>query len=135
MRYKNLDSHPWTVFIDENKYYWIEEYPWIEYTQALNGFIYAIYGLYEYYLLTNDFYCKVLLQAAITTIRHNIQKYRIENAISYYCLRHKGQIATYHMFHIEQLQMLYKITGDTFFRETADLFYNDYHLSANPEIQ
>ncbi|MBA4550557.1 MAG: D-glucuronyl C5-epimerase family protein [Thermoactinomyces vulgaris] len=34
----------WVVMF-ENSYYWIEEY----HRKVLNGFIFAIYGLYNYY--------------------------------------------------------------------------------------
>ncbi len=122
------DFNPWTVFIDENGYYWIEEYPTeLGRTRALNGFIYALYGLYDYYLLTKDEGCREYLLASITTVKHYIEEYRNPGDISYYCLRHKLKYPNYHKYHTEQLSMLYKITGDSYFLKMFNLFYNDYH--------
>ncbi len=120
-------SNPWTVFIDERGYYWIEEYPWVERTQALNGFVFGIYGLYDYYITFRDMLAFQLCQAAISTIQEYIYTYRYPGGVSYYCLRHKQQIPKYHIIHTQQLNMLYKITQADFFKTAEDLFYSDYH--------
>lgn len=121
----------WTVFIDEDGYYWIEEYP-INYPEAaagrvLNGFIYSIYGLYDYYLLTKDPEVKNILLGSITTIYNYIPQYRDIGDLSFYCLRHLHKDALYHRYHQLQLSMLTNITGDPFFQAMADSLYNDYH--------
>lgn len=121
------NSNPWTVFIDDRGYYWIEEYPYIERTQALNGFIFGIYGLYDYYIILKDLLAFELCQAAITTVQEYIYTYRVPGGISYYCQRHKQQIPKYHIIHTQQLFMLYKITQADFFRTAAEAFYSDYH--------
>lgn len=127
-RYLHRKHSPWVVFKDQYDYYWIEEYPTtFGYTQALNGFIFAIYGLYEYYLLTKSKECEVLLKAAITTIQNYINLYRNPGDMSYYCLRHKIKYENYHLYHTEQLFMLYKITGANFFYTMFIHFYDDAH--------
>jgi len=127
--FKNLKGmhEPWTVFIDPQGYYWIEEYPWKEPTQALNGFIFGIYGLYDYYLLTHSDESRQLLIASITTVQDYVSEYRNKGGISAYCLQHRWQSPSYHMIHIDQLNMLARISGNDYFWIMADLFYDDYH--------
>jgi hypothetical protein len=120
-------TYPWAVFIDNEKFYWIEEYPWNKRTQALNGFIFGIYGLYDYYHITDDLSALHLCQASITTVENYIDQYRVPDGISYYCLRQREQLPKYHLIHTNQLRMLYKITNHGFFSKMADAFYTDYH--------
>lgn len=122
---------PWTVFIDEKGYYWIEEYP-IDFPEdaagkVLNGFVFGIYGLYDYYLLTKGSDEKDILLAAITTIHNYISYYRDIGDISFYCLKHNHKDVAYHFLHQKQLSMLSKITGDPFFKSMADSLHDDYH--------
>lgn len=120
-------SSPWTVFVDKDRYYWIEEYTQDVPGQVLNGYIYGLYGVYDYYLIKKDNQSKEILDASLTTLKHYLPQYRSPGQISYYCLKHKKQSESYHRTHIKQLKMLYKITGDEFFKQMADDFYNDYH--------
>jgi hypothetical protein len=124
------ENEPWIVYVDEAGYLWIEEYPMEVQTHVLNGFIFGIYGLYDYYLLTKDPLSKQLLQASITTIHQYISEFRNEGNISFYCLKHKVKSVEYHRIHIYQLAMLYKITGDDFFQTMSDNFYqvNDWQF-------
>ena len=120
------------TFVDEEGYYWIEEYP-INYPeeaadQVLNGFIFSIYGLYDYYLLTKDPDVKKILKASITTVYNYIPEFRDEGDISFYCLKHHHKDIKYHFIHQDQLSTLTNITGDPFFQAMADSLYNDHHL-------
>lgn len=126
LRNHNSDED-WVGYIDEDNYYWIEEYPSEEKpVHVLNGFIFAIYGLYDYYLVTDKPEALMLLKASITTIEHYIGEYRNPNGISYYDLKNKFTNEKYHFIHIEQLNMIFKITGEQYFKEMADLLENDY---------
>ncbi|MFC1619779.1 D-glucuronyl C5-epimerase family protein [Candidatus Neomarinimicrobiota bacterium] len=121
-------SLPWTVRMDNDGYYWIEEYPFKGGTRVLNGFVYGLSGLYDYYILTGDNAAKELLQAALTTLYHYLPEYRVEGGASYYCLYHKLQSKVYHIRdHLPQLEYLFQITGDPHFETMYDLFYADYH--------
>jgi len=125
--YLREGNNPWTVYVDSSGYYWIEEYPMEVPGQVLNGFIFAIYGLYDYHLLFHDTMSRQLLQGATTTIHHYISAYRNKGDISKYCLKHGHQNGGYHMVHIDQLDMLYRITGDRYLKDMADSLYADYH--------
>jgi len=125
--YFRSGSDPWTVYMDSSSYYWIEEYPMDVPGQVLNGFIFSIYGLYDYYLFSQDITSKQLIQASVTTIHRYISDFRNKGDISKYCLKHGHQNGGYHMVHIDQLNMLYAITGDRYLRDMADSLYNDFH--------
>lgn len=125
----NFNHNPWIVNVDDNNYYWIDEYPEENPDQTLNGFIFGTFGLYDYYLLKKDSSSRKMLMAAFTTIKHYLPAFRNPGKISFYCLKHKVQNAPYHKIHIRQLNQLYKITGDSFFKTMADNFYQDYHES------
>ena len=120
---------PWTVDIDENGYYWIEEYPNPNAASdhVLNGFIYGLYGVYDYYSLTGNIQSRAILNASLLTLKHYLPDFRNPGQISFYCLGHKQMSESYHRKHIKQLEMLYKITNDIFFKTMADKFYEDYH--------
>ncbi len=118
---------PWTVFLDPNGCYWIEEYPTDPPSQTLNGFIYAVFGLYDYYLLTGSGEVEEILQASLSTLKNYIPLYRRPGKPSFYNLRFRHWSKPYHRVHIRQFRQLYKITGDEFFNDWADIFERDFN--------
>ncbi len=127
-RLKGEGHNPWVSCVDKNGNLWLEEYPRELPCFTLNGKIFAIYGIYDYYRIIKDEYAEKFLKAAIYTIRVNIHKYRNENDVSWYCLKHHnfhGQNMGYHKIHIQQLRVLHKITEDIYFKEMADKFESD----------
>ncbi|WP_270180330.1 cell wall-binding repeat-containing protein [Alkalihalobacillus sp. CinArs1] len=127
---KNLRSENdvWVSMIDDEGYLWLEEFPREEPTYALNGFLFAIFGVYDYYLLQQDEETERYLQGAITTVKHYLPVYRVEGEVSYYCRDHHVQSVRYHMIHIEQLEYLHQITGDPYFEKQALNFKQDYDV-------
>ena len=125
---KSYNSKIWVTTIDKDKFIWLEEYPMEPNTHALNGTIFAIFGLYDFYTVVPDNKdVKDLLQGSITTIQNKISSFRSVGDVSYYCLLHKIQNKKYHAIHTDQLNFLYKITGDKYFLEMSELFKQDYH--------
>ncbi|MDN5199911.1 D-glucuronyl C5-epimerase family protein [Fulvivirgaceae bacterium BMA10] len=118
-------KHPWVVDIDNQGYVWIEEYPRKEMNQTLSGPIFAIYGLYDYYLLKMDKSSENLLLQAITTIKENVHLYRSKDKCSVYCLKHSVRNVKYHNIHIEQLEKLFDITHDDYFMTMSIAFRTD----------
>ena len=118
--------NPWIIYQDQNQFLWIEEYPMTSPDHTLNGFIFAIYGLYDYYLTFHYNNCLKLLQQSITTIHHYMEMFRYPDGISYYCLKHKHQDSIYHTIHINQLNFLYRLTEELDFKIMADSLYVDY---------
>ncbi len=117
----------WTVMIDKDGYFWIEQYPAYWPSHVLNGFIAAIFGLYDYYQVTHNESCKQILQASLTTIQNHLEQYRNPGGISFYCLKFKELFQSYHLVHIEQLYELYEMTRDYSFKAMADSLYQDHH--------
>lgn len=117
----------WIAYIDQDNYYWIEEYPTTKPMHVLNGFIFGIFGLYDYYLISHDPECLKILNAAITTIKHYISDFRNPGEMSFYGLKYKRQKEHYHYVHIYELNMLHKITGDYYFKAMADSLKIDYY--------
>ena len=113
--------------VNNEDYYWIDEYPWPKPTYVLNGHISGIFGLYDYYLINGSEICELLLKSALSSVQRYINNFRVESGVSNYCLLHKVQAKNYHMLHIHQLECLWKITGDQFFKDMSDNFYADYH--------
>jgi len=115
---------PWLAYIDDRGYFWIEEYPMENQpSNVLNGFIAAIFGLYDYYQATKngDF----LLNQSLQTIEHYLPKFRNPGNISFYDLKYKNKFDAYHETHINQLIKLHKITNEPYFKTMADLFRRD----------
>ena len=78
-------------------------------------------------MITSDSSVEKILNASLTTLKDKITEFRVPAGISYYCLKHKVQSSKYHSIHIKQLNIIFKITGDSYFKQMADNFYSDYH--------
>ena len=116
----------WIARIDERGYYWIEEYPLGNGTHVLNGFMDAIFSLYEYYMTTRDGVCLKMIRAALTTLNSRIYEYKTGH-ISYYCLEHKIAYGSYHMRHIHQLDIMSRVIDFKLYKQLSQAFYDDYH--------
>ncbi len=120
------DGHePWVSCVTKDGDLWLEEYPVNLPNFTLNGHIFAIYGLYDYFRLTNRPEVLPYLKASILTVKNNIHLFRNEGDISSYCLKHKVKSMSYHGVHIEQLHQLYLYTGDEYFEEMSLAFAKD----------
>jgi hypothetical protein len=127
-------TNPWVSWIDGGHYVWIDEYPQ-QPDRTFNGFVFALYGLYDYLELTRDpdrysaarhESVLALLRGGITTIRAYASTFRNSGTVSDYCLAHHYRNPKYHRVHIAQLRQLEAITGDPWFGRMADLFQADF---------
>ena len=108
------------AYVDEHGDYWIEEYIVSPPTHILNGFIWASWGLHDYYLATGDRKANELFQRATTTIAKNLELFDI----GYWSLYELSgtrlkMIASpfYHRLHIVQLDVLHQLTGQKIFSD------------------
>jgi len=110
-------------FVDEESYVWYEEYAGRPPPHILNGFIYALFGLYDYYRVTHSDDALALFEEGIRTVQDHLDQYDM-GYWSCYDLRYRGYASNYgyHHFHIVQLKILYYITGSEVFREYAEKF-------------
>lgn len=63
------------IYVDGEGAVWIEEYIVDPPTHILNGFIWALWGVYDYYLGTNDKIAKKIFDHCTQTIAKNLYKY------------------------------------------------------------
>jgi D-glucuronyl C5-epimerase-like protein len=119
-------TQPWVAYVVSNRL-WLEEYPSATPTHVLNGFNFALFGLYDYERLTRDPAARDLLRGALRTIRSFGTTFRVPGGISYYDLVHRTRFAKYHVIHTWQLQDLAAISGDPWYASLAAAYWRDYH--------
>ena len=91
-------------------------------SKVLNGFIYSLYGLFEYSFATNSSEGFKLFYEGTHTLSSNLYRYDT-GSWSYYDLQYYSNASQdYQWLHVVQLRTLYKITGDQTFKEYSDRF-------------
>jgi hypothetical protein len=126
---KTPAGHPdrFVAHVDSTGYYWVDEFPMVrQNNDTLNGFIFGVFGLYEYWRLTGDPRARQLVLASLTTLRAYLPAFRVAGEPSYYCLRHRVQDPKYHEVHVQELHQLALMSGDVYFQEMSDLFHRDH---------
>ncbi len=104
----------------------IEEYPKPGETIAvLNGFIFAMFGIYDFAVYTNDDAAKNFFSEMIVSLKDNLFRYD-SGYWSYYDLKSPKRLTSqsYHRLHIEQLTQLFQITQDQQFKDCVNRFQN-----------
>jgi heparosan-N-sulfate-glucuronate 5-epimerase len=107
---------------DDKGYLWIEEYLVNPPTHILNGFMWAMWGIYDYYLVKRDSQVRTLFDCFCKTVTENLQKYDTGFWSLYELTPQRiKSIASpfYHRLHIVQLQVMHSMTGDLTFYEYA----------------
>ena len=111
------------IFEDKKKDFWIEEYIVHPPTHILNGFIWALFGVYDYWKLIGDKNAYRLFKKCIHTLKNNLHTY--DNNI--WSLYEKSGLALdmfasafYHDLHIVQLKILSEIAQEKSFLTTAN---------------
>ncbi|RPG19019.1 MAG: hypothetical protein CBC84_001155 [Pelagibacteraceae bacterium TMED124] len=111
------------TFTDVDGDIWIEEYimknnP----THILNGFIWGLWGIYDYWLMTKNKDVQKLFKKYVKTINDNMSEYDI----GYWSLYEISNLPIYmrasifyHKLHIVQLKILFKMTNNPIFESTA----------------
>ena len=122
----NTEGLPWVTYVDNKDYLWLEEYPLNPSgTHALNGKIFAMFGIYEFMTVTKEPQAEEIFSRSLKTIKAHIQQYYHDSGISCYCLAHPEiRAAGYHTIHLDQLRILSIITGDPYYDEMA-LYLNN----------
>lgn len=121
----------WCVLVDENQYYWLEEYPNEDTCHVLNGKIAGLFGLWEYFVITRNPFALKLFQAGIRTITDHLSYWNIpDQNYSYYCLHHSSYLA-YHLLHLYQLDFLGNVFGIKELVDAVGLF-SDHNFSVYP---
>ena len=101
--------------------YIYEEYPTTPPNSVLNGHIFCLFGLFDFYRVTKYEKAKELFDKGVEYLVTDLDKYDT-GYWSYYDLKTKFVTDyTYHVnVHIPQLRVLYQITGNEIFAAYAD---------------
>jgi hypothetical protein len=107
-------------FMYRDKYgLWLEEAPKLPPRHILNGFIFASFGLYDYYKLTNFSDVFLMWNECIKTLENALPLYD-SGFWSYYDANKKLASYNYHnKIHIPQLKAMYNITKIELFAKMA----------------
>lgn len=118
------------VFNDEEGNLWLEEYPNIPPTHVLNGFIFTLWGVYDYYLASKDKTSLDIFSKGIETLVKKLVDYDLGFWTSY-DLSSKGPVMPasfyYHRMHIQMMQVMFLITGKIIFKNFSEKWqeYNE----------
>ena len=128
--YKSV-SEGGVAFLDDRGDLWFEEYIVSPPTHILNGFIWAAWGVYDYFLETGDGSARQLFSRAVQTLLRNLSRYDL----GFWSLYEQSgtrlpMVASsfYHRLHIVQLRVMFRLTGDRGFIDVADR-WEGYTLS------
>jgi hypothetical protein len=107
------------MFMDAHGDNWIEEYVVSPPTHILNGFIWASWGLYDYFLFNGSEFAKQRFDEVTKTLERNLGLYDV-GFWSLYELSgtwlHMIASPFYHALHVVQLQIMYQLTGQEIFQ-------------------
>lgn len=111
------------TFTDARGNLWFEEYIVSPPTHILNGFIWAAWGVYDYFLATGTSGARDLFAGAVLTLRANLGRYDL----GFWSLYEQSgtllpMVASpfYHRLHVVQLRVMHRLTGDEIFVHYAD---------------
>lgn len=102
----------------ENNGWWYEEYADENGSnpRVLNGMMYALLGIHEYYELTGEDNAKYLFDEGIIALKNHLSDYDA-GGWTYYDSLENSASKGYHHTHVRQLSQLYNITNDPIFKE------------------
>jgi heparosan-N-sulfate-glucuronate 5-epimerase len=122
------------IFEDDEKNLWIEEYLVDPPTHILNGFMWALWGVFDYWLACSDASAKVIFDRGAETTVCNLARFDT----GYWSLyeqsgTHLKMLASpfYHQLHIVQLRVMTWLTGDPRFVEVAERWESYAHRRSN----
>jgi heparosan-N-sulfate-glucuronate 5-epimerase len=96
--------------------------------RVLNGMIFTVLGLFEYYNYTNDSNAKFLFDQGIIALKNDLAKYDHKGIASYDA---NGTLANadYQSIHIMQLGYLYNLTHEHIFKQFRDKWGETFVLT------
>lgn len=125
------------AFTDESGDLWFEEYIVSPPTHILNGFIWALWGVYDFFLATREASPQELFSRGVRTLLHNLERYDL----GFWSLYEQSgtrlpMVASsfYHQLHIVQLRIMHRLTGEAKFVDVADRWHS-YALSRSRRVR
>lgn len=99
-----------------------EDIMFYEYTNKpviLNGWIFSLWGIYDYCKYLQDDNAKKILDASLNTLKKKLPEYDMRYW-SKYDIEKRVCSPFYHKLHIAQLRVMYDLFGDQIYKEYAD---------------
>ena len=119
------------IYVDECGRTWFEEYIVSPPTHILNGFLWATWGVYDYFLATGEMAARTLFDSAVDTLAARLDRYDTGFWSLYEQSGTRLRMLSspfYHRLHIVQLEVLHRLTGLDIFRGYA-LKWDEYRAS------
>jgi heparosan-N-sulfate-glucuronate 5-epimerase len=111
------------LFEDDQNDLWIEEYLVDPPTHILNGFMWALWGVFDFALARADASAMQIFNRGVETLLHNLPRFDA----GYWSLYEQSgtrlkMLASpfYHQLHVVQLRVMSRLTGDARFAAVAD---------------
>lgn len=111
------------LFEDDESNLWIEEYLVDPPSHILNGFMWALLGVFDFWLARADESARHIFDRGLQTLLHNLARFDT----GYWSLYEQSgtqmkMLASpfYHRLHIVQLRVMANLSGDRGFAEVAD---------------
>ena len=108
---------------------WLVEYPkWPQENSklVLNGHMFAMFGIYDYFQMTKDKRAKQIFQGATRTVVDRLDTLRVPAGVSFYSLDKIVQSEYYHHVHVAQLAVMARITGKQQFLGYSNNLRSDF---------
>ncbi len=114
-------------FFNSDSSIWFEEYPnRLEPTHVLNGHVWALFGIWDYYRVTRDSTAKWLFEAGVNAIEDQIELYDTGFWVLYEQKPFQLLNGTYMDLQIDQLEVLYFLTHHDVFNVYARKWHAYY---------
>lgn len=114
----NVTTKEGGVTQKDGSMWWYEEY--VDNNSSnimvLNGMMYTLIGIYEYYNITRDENAKILYNNGLASLIYNLPEYDMYGW-SYYSSYKEPSKKNYHMVHIIQLDRIYHYSKNPIFKE------------------
>ena len=117
------------MLVDNHDYIWFEEAIVEPPTHVLNGFISALWGVYDYYLTSRDKEALRLYKEGVRTLGDYLPLYDIGFWSVYHLVNTRIKMIAssyYHNLHILQLKVMYSLTGNEIFLSYSQKWKNYY---------
>lgn len=122
------------LFEDDANDLWIEEYLVDPPTHILNGFLWALWGVFDFWLARGDVSAKKIFERGVETLVRNLPRFDT----GYWSLYEQPgnppkMLASpfYHGLHIVQLRVMLNLTGDARFAALAERWEGYTHRRSN----
>jgi len=111
------------TYKDNSDRWWYEEYASKKgkKPRVLNGMIFALFGIYDYYCYQKDPDAEFLFQQGIRALKNDLPRYNFRKGYSYYDLL-QNPARKYHKIHIDQMKQLFEITREKMFKKYYDVW-------------